>query len=132
MSQPTIPAPGAQEGNLGIADRRSGISRYGDVGHALVKRTKEKNHAAHSLTNAGQPTAASPHKGAEPAGEKPNGPAASHSITNAIKRPGALTAAAGGKPSHKKKKVRSLAAHGTPLQRKQANFYLNVLAKSKR
>jgi hypothetical protein len=52
-------------------------------------------------------------------------------IAQAIKRPGALTKA--------KKKGEStgaaasrLAKHGTPLQKRQANFYLNVLAPANR
>jgi hypothetical protein len=49
-----------------------------------------------------------------------------------IKRPGALTKAAGGKPSARPRRVAKLAKSGTPLQRKQANFYLNVLAPANR
>ena len=48
-------------------------------------------------------------------------------IKDAIKRPGALTKAVGGKPSDNKKKVSKLAKDGTALQKKQANFYMNVL-----
>jgi cell division GTPase FtsZ len=114
------------------ASSAGGITRYAEVGHAIVKRTKEKKHAAHSSTNGGHPTAAGLHNGSAPAGGKPQAADARHFIANAIKRPGALTAAVGGKPSKKKGKVRNLARTGTPLQRRQANFYLNVLAKAKR
>jgi len=55
--------------------------------------------------------------------------AATKFIQGAISRPGALTAAVGGKPSDNLAKVRDLAANGTPLQKRQASFYLNVLAK---
>jgi len=48
-------------------------------------------------------------------------------IGDAIKRPGALTAAVGGKPSKNMGRVRQLAKSGTPLQRKQASFYEHVL-----
>lgn len=48
-------------------------------------------------------------------------------IKKAIKRPGALTRLVGGKPSEHMDKVRELAKSGTPLQKKQANFYLNIL-----
>lgn len=48
-------------------------------------------------------------------------------IQAAIKRPGALTAAVGGPPSQNLAKVRALAANGTPQQKRQASFYLNVL-----
>lgn len=48
-------------------------------------------------------------------------------IQDAIKRPGALTKAVGGKPSEHMSKVRELAKHGTSLQKHQANFYLHVL-----
>jgi len=48
-------------------------------------------------------------------------------IDSAIKRPGALTKAVGGKPSEHMSKVRQLAKSGTPLQKRQANFYLHVL-----
>lgn len=44
-----------------------------------------------------------------------------------IKRPGALNAAVGGPASKKVAEVRHLAANGTPLQKKQAEFYLNIL-----
>lgn len=50
-------------------------------------------------------------------------------ISAGIKRPGALTADVGGKPSQHMAAVRQLAASGTPLQKKQANYYLNVLSK---
>ena len=53
-------------------------------------------------------------------------------IQKAIKHPGALTAAVGGKPSDNLAKVKELAKNGTPLQKKQANFYLSVLRKVKR
>lgn len=48
-------------------------------------------------------------------------------ISGAIKRPGALTALVGGPPSQNLGKVRSIAANGTPLQKREANFYLNAL-----
>lgn len=48
-------------------------------------------------------------------------------IANAIKRPGALTAAVGGKPSKNMGKVRQLAKSGTTQQKREALFYLNVL-----
>lgn len=48
-------------------------------------------------------------------------------IKKAIKRPGALTRAVGGAPSKNIAKVRALAKSGTPTQRRQAEFYLNVL-----
>ena len=48
-------------------------------------------------------------------------------IKGAIKRPGALTKEVGVKPSDKSSKVKKLAKDGTPLQKKQANFFLNVL-----
>lgn len=48
-------------------------------------------------------------------------------IKDAIKRPGALTKAVGGKPGKNMSKVRELAKSGTPLQKKQANFFLHVL-----
>lgn len=52
-------------------------------------------------------------------------------IANAIKRPGALTAAVGGKPSKHLAMVRQLAAgKGGPLKQKEASFYLNVLRKA--
>lgn len=50
-------------------------------------------------------------------------------IANAIKRPGALTAAVGGKPSQNMGKVRALAANGSTRQKREADFYLNVLKK---
>lgn len=52
-----------------------------------------------------------------------------HFIQGAIKRPGALTAAVGGKPSQHMGQVEALAKSGSPLQRKQAEFYMNVLRK---
>lgn len=52
-------------------------------------------------------------------------------IKNAIKRPGALTDAVGGKPSNHLAMVKQLAAgKGGPLKQKEASFYLNVLRKS--
>lgn len=48
-------------------------------------------------------------------------------IANAISRPGALTAAVGGKPSKNMGRVRQLAKSGTPLQKKEAGFYEHVL-----
>ena len=48
-------------------------------------------------------------------------------IKGAIKRPGALTAAVGGKPSQHLSAVEQLAKTGTPQQKKEANFYLKVL-----
>lgn len=48
-------------------------------------------------------------------------------IADAIKRPGALTDAVGGKPSKNMGKVKQLEKSGTPLQKKQAGFYDNVL-----
>lgn len=49
-------------------------------------------------------------------------------IQESIKRPGALTKLVGGKPSKNIKKVREISKKGTPLQQKQADFYLEVLA----
>lgn len=54
---------------------------------------------------------------------------AAHFIQGAIKRPGALTAAVGGKPSKNMGKVRQLAKSGSPQQKREANFYLHVLRK---
>lgn len=48
-------------------------------------------------------------------------------IQKAIKRPGALTKLVGGKPSENVGKVEKIAKDGTPLERRQANFYLHVL-----
>ncbi len=48
-------------------------------------------------------------------------------IKNAIKRPGALTKRVGGKPSEHIGKVKQLAKHGSPLAKRQANFFLHVL-----
>jgi hypothetical protein len=53
-------------------------------------------------------------------------------IQQAIKRPGALTKAVGGKPGANLGKVKHLATHGTTLQKRQANFYLHVLRKAGR
>lgn len=53
-------------------------------------------------------------------------------IQGAIKRPGALTAAVGGKPSANMGKVRKLAASGSTRQKREADFYLNVLRKAGR
>ena len=52
-----------------------------------------------------------------------------HFIKDAIKRPGALTARVGGKPSKNKSKVKKLAKQGG-LAGEQARFYENVLAKA--
>ena len=53
-------------------------------------------------------------------------------VASAIKRPGALTAAVGGKPSKHLAMVRQLASgKGGPLKQKEAAFYLNVLRKGK-
>jgi len=57
---------------------------------------------------------------------KRSNPISDH-FAHAIKRPGALTALVGGKPSEHIGTVRNIAATGTPLQKKQANFYLNIL-----
>lgn len=51
---------------------------------------------------------------------------------NAIKRKGGLTRTVGGKPSEHMESVKKLAKDGTPLQKKQANFFLNILNKSKK
>lgn len=52
-------------------------------------------------------------------------------IAGAIKRPGALTSAVGGKPSKHMAAVRALAnGKGGPLKQKEASFYLNVLRKA--
>jgi len=48
-------------------------------------------------------------------------------IQDAIKRPGALTKSVGGPPGKNMDKVRKMAEHGTPLQKRQANFFLKVL-----
>lgn len=48
-------------------------------------------------------------------------------IAKAVKRPGALTREVGGKPSDRVGKVRYLAKHGSPRERREAEFYLNVL-----
>lgn len=48
-------------------------------------------------------------------------------IQKAIKRPGALTKLVGGAPGKNLKKVRQIAKTGTPLQKRQANFFLKVL-----
>lgn len=50
-------------------------------------------------------------------------------IQKSIKRPGALTKSVGGAPSKNIEKVMKIAKTGTPLQKRQANFYLNVLRK---
>ena len=47
-----------------------------------------------------------------------------------IKRPGALTRLVGGPPTENISKVRSIAAKGTPLQKKQANLFLNIFRKA--
>lgn len=60
---------------------------------------------------------------ADPGGEQPK-----KDLSGAIKRPGALTRAVGGKPSENTGKVKKLASKGTPLQKKQAGYFLNVLA----
>jgi len=51
---------------------------------------------------------------------------------NAIKRRGALTRLVGGKPSEHEDRVHELAEHGTSLQKKEANFYLNILKKKRK
>ena len=53
-------------------------------------------------------------------------------IKGAIKRPGALTRAAGKNKSGgvNEKKVRQLQKSGTTLQKQEANFYENVLKKA--
>jgi len=52
-------------------------------------------------------------------------------ISSAIKRPGALTAAVGGKPSKHLAMVKQLAnGKGGPLKQKEASFYLSVLRKA--
>lgn len=52
-------------------------------------------------------------------------------VANAIKRPGALTAAVGGKPSKNIAAVRALAGgSGGPQKQREASFYLNVLRKA--
>jgi hypothetical protein len=132
--------------------KRPSPTRYSDIGHALVaKRTKEKHIAPHSETLGGGPTVAALHNGLVPAGGAVDNAAAHHSTANGsqpgtrsgdggarkrhkkkhhgfvIRRPGALTALVGAKPSKHVGKVKQIAAHGTALQRKQANFYLNVL-----
>lgn len=56
--------------------------------------------------------------------------AAQKFIQGAIRRPGALTAAVGGKPSRHMAAVRRLAASGTTQQKREADFYLNVLKPS--
>lgn len=48
-------------------------------------------------------------------------------IKQAIKRPGALTKLVGGPPGKNLAKVRKIAATGTTLQKRQANFFLKVL-----
>jgi len=48
-------------------------------------------------------------------------------IQGAIKRPGALTKLVGGEPGKNIAKVRKIAESGTPLQKRQANFFLKVL-----
>lgn len=52
-------------------------------------------------------------------------------ISGAIKRPGALTAAVGGKPSKNLAAVRMLAKQ-PGLKGQEARFYLNVLKPSQR
>ena len=54
---------------------------------------------------------------------------AANFIAGAIKRPGALTSAVGGKPSKNMGKVRALAKSGSTQQKREADFYLNVLRK---
>ena len=58
--------------------------------------------------------------------------AAAKFIAQAIRRPGALTAAVGGKPGRNLGKVRWLAASGSTRQKREADFYLNVLRKAGR
>lgn len=47
-----------------------------------------------------------------------------------IKRPGALTKLVGGAPGKNISKVRRIAATGTPLEKTQANLFLNVFRKA--
>jgi hypothetical protein len=58
---------------------------------------------------------------------KTKGGSGGNFIAGAIKRPGALTAAVGGKPSQNMGKVDQLAQSGTTQQKREANFYKNVL-----
>ena len=48
-------------------------------------------------------------------------------IKGAVKHPGALDREVGGKASKRLDRVRWLAKHGTPEQKRRANFYLKVL-----
>ncbi len=48
-------------------------------------------------------------------------------IAGAIKHPGALNRDAGGPASQRLAKVKHLAEHGTPEQKRRARFYLGVL-----
>lgn len=50
-----------------------------------------------------------------------------HFIDKSIKHPGALTKEVGGRPSQRLERVRWLSRHGTPEQKRRANFYLKVL-----
>jgi hypothetical protein len=50
-------------------------------------------------------------------------------IQKAIKHPGALNRDVGGPASSRLERVRWLAKHGTPEQKRRANFYLKVLRK---
>lgn len=49
-----------------------------------------------------------------------------------VKNKGGLTQTIGGKPSENMEIVKKLAKNGTALQKKQANFFLNILNKSKK
>lgn len=53
--------------------------------------------------------------------------ASKHFIKGAVKRKGALTRRVGGKPSTRIEKVEYLQRHGSPRERREASFYLNVL-----
>jgi len=48
-------------------------------------------------------------------------------IKGAVKHPGALNRDVGGKSSERLAKVKYLAEHGTPEQKRRARFYLGVL-----
>lgn len=56
---------------------------------------------------------------------------ADDSVAAGIKRPGRLTKLVGGKPADHMAKVNQLAKNGTPLEKKEANYYKNVLRKGK-
>lgn len=55
-----------------------------------------------------------------------------HFIKGAIKHPGALDRDVGGHASQHLQRVRWLAKHGTPEQRRRARFYLEVLRPASR